>query len=56
MMRQLSGILRCFVLSIGLAMIRPEEIEELMYLAQVPKIVHVLRVEEDRGDGPPEPE
>jgi len=49
-MRQLRGLMRCFVLSIGLAMIRPEEIEELMALANQPKVAHVVRIEEDDGD------
>jgi hypothetical protein len=54
MMRQLQGIFRCFVLSVGLCLVRPEEIEELMYLAQAPKVAHSVRVEEDKGDGGPD--
>jgi hypothetical protein len=46
-MRQLKGLLRCFVLSIGLSMIRPEEIEELMYLAQIPKVVQVVKTTDE---------
>jgi len=44
-MRTLGLIFRCCVLSIGLAVIRPEEIEELMAQSQQPKIAHVIPVQ-----------
>jgi len=49
-MRRLQGILRCFVLSIGLSMINPQEIEELMALANQPKLAHLIPMESDDGE------
>lgn len=43
-MRTLGLIFRCCVLSIGLAVIRPEEIEELMAQSQRPRIAHVVPI------------
>ena len=34
---------------------RPEEIEELMRQMNQPKLAHVLRDEDDSGNGDPEP-
>jgi len=51
-MRRLQGLLRCFVLSVGLSFIRPDEIEEMMYLAHRPKLAWVVRIDEESGEGP----
>ena len=49
-MRRLANAFRCVVLSIGFAMVDPDEIEKLMAEAQRPRIAHVIPLDNDDGD------
>ena len=55
---RLRTLLVCSMLEYAALMgspMRPEEIEELMRQMNQPKLAHVLRDEDDSGDGEPEP-
>ncbi len=54
---RLRTLLVCSMLEYAALMgspMRPEEIEELMRQMNQPKLAHVLRDEDDSGDGDPE--
>ena len=53
--RRLRKILLCLALEVGALAgvpMRPEEIEKLMQDLARPKLAHVLRHENEKGDGP----
>jgi hypothetical protein len=55
---RLRTLLVCSMLEYAALMgspMRPEEIEELMRQMNQPKLAHVLRDDDERGDGDPEP-
>jgi len=54
--RKLRLLFVCAALEWGVlvgALMRPEEIEELMHQINQPAVAHVLPVESDQGDDPP---
>ena len=55
---RLRTLLVCAMLEYAAMMgspMRPEEIQALMHQMNQPKLAHVLRDEDDSGDGDPEP-
>jgi hypothetical protein len=59
MRARLRVVLACACLEVGALSgvpMRPEQIQELMHTMNQPKLAHVVPVEREQGDGPPEGE